>query len=165
MSRLVFGPENFSATRYSIVRSGTPLGKINCSRREEATITIGKATYLAYGEGIIRSTFYLDATGGRIAIAEKPSVFRRRFTVYVGLKSYTLKAVSTNSRAFLLVEGGSRIGSIAPNGFFSRKFTADLPDDLAPEIQTFLIWLVIIDQKRDGFGIPIKFPTRRVARL
>src|SRR5215469_3160417 len=164
MSRLDFGPENLSATRYNIVRGGTPLGKINCKIRKEATITIGQATYFALREGVIRSTFYLDATEGLVAIAEKPSVFRRRFIVHVGLKSYTLKAVTTNNRAFLVVEGESQIGSIAPKGFFSRKFTADLPDDLAPEIQMFLIWLVVIDQKRDGFGIPIKFRTRRVAR-
>ncbi len=94
----------------------------------------------------------------RLATAEKASVFRRIFKVQVGIKSYTLKAASLFnrvSRAFMLDEGEKQIGWIAPNGFFSRTFTADFPDDLPPEIQTFLIWLIIIDQRRDGFAFPI----------
>ncbi|HEY2534506.1 MAG TPA: hypothetical protein VGJ20_42445 [Xanthobacteraceae bacterium] len=159
MSRLEFGPENFFATVYNIVRSGTPLGKIECSSiREQATITIDRATYFASGEGIVRGTFHLEANCGRVATAEKPSVFRRLFIVQVGPKSYTLKAVSTFSRAFVLVEGESQIGFIAPNGFFSGKSAANLPDNLAPEIKTFLIWLVIIDRRRDGFGFRISLP-------
>jgi hypothetical protein len=159
MSRLEFGPENFSATRYSIVSGGTPIGQIACSSlREQATITIGRSTYLACGEGVIRASYYLEAIGSRIATAEKPSIFRRLFIVQVGIKSYALKAVSAFSRGFVLIEGASHIGSISSNGFFTRKSTADLPDDLTPEIKTFLIWLVIIDRQRDGFAFRISFP-------
>ena len=62
-----------------------------------------------------------------------------------GGNTYILKAASAFSGTFSLTESGEEIGSIAPpQGFFSLTITADLPDDVAPEVKAFLIWLVII---------------------
>jgi hypothetical protein len=63
--------------------------------------------------------FYLEIDGNRLASAEKPSAFRRLFTVQVGVKSYTLKAESAFGNAFVLTEHDREIGSIAPpRGFW-----------------------------------------------
>jgi hypothetical protein len=47
-----------------------------------------------------------------------------------------------------LTENAVPIGTIAPQGFFGRKAKAELPDELAPELKAFLIWLVILIWQR-----------------
>jgi hypothetical protein len=150
MSLLKCGPRSiFSPRNYCIVQNDRLLGDIDWRKTwgpwAHATITIGDASYTASSESLIVGAFYLEANGKRLASAEKPSAFRRLFTVKAGGKTYMLKAASAFSGAFLLTESEEEIGSIVPpHGFFSLAITADLPDDLALEVKAFLVWLVII---------------------
>ncbi len=150
MSLLEFGPTHFFNRRhYSITRNGAPVGEIDCAMlRERATITIGGARYTAAREGFMRGAFYLAAGGRSLASAEKPSVFQRLFTVRCRGRIYTLKPAAAFGRAYALTENEVAIGSIARQGFFGRKFDAELPDDLPLELKAFLIWLVIVLWRR-----------------
>jgi hypothetical protein len=150
MSVLEFGLKSFFRLRsYGISRDGAPVAEIDCSGMwERATITVGGAGYAAAREGKMSGAFYLEANGVRLASAEKPSAMHRLFTVQVGGRTLTLQAASAFGRAFVLTEHEAQIGSIAPLGWFTRKCKAELPDDLALEIQAFLIWLVIVLWRR-----------------
>ncbi|MGB6536318.1 MAG: hypothetical protein WBF58_10185 [Xanthobacteraceae bacterium] len=150
MSTLEFGLKSFFRPRiYAIARDGAPAGEIECARMwERATITIGGTSCSAAREARMSGAFYLEANGVRLANAEKSSAMHRLFTMQVGGRTLVLKAASTFGRTFVLTERETQIGSIAPLGWFTRKCRAELPDDLAPEVQAFLIWLFIILLRR-----------------
>ncbi len=150
MSLLEFFPKSFfSMRRFRIVRDGVPVGEIDGGRmREQATITIGGATYAAAREGLMSGAYYLEAGGKRLASAERPSVFSRRFTLQTGAKTYSFGAASAFGRSFALTENGVDVGTIARESFFSRRSMAKLPDDLGLEVKAFLIWLVILMWQR-----------------
>jgi hypothetical protein len=148
MSSLEFGPKSlFTMRNYDIVKSGAPVGEI-VGRRMGATITIGGKSYAAAREGVMSSAYYLEADGNRVARAERASGFKGGFTLQTGGRTYLLRTASALGRAFVLTENEIKVGSIARNGFFSRMSTAELPDNLALEVQAFLIWLVIVMWQR-----------------
>lgn len=150
MSVLEFGLRSFFRPRiYDIARGRVSVGLIECSRMwERATITIDGTSYAAARDGKVSGAFYLDANGSRPVTAEKPSMSGRLFTVRVGDRTLTLKAASMFGRSYVLTEQDAQIGAIAPQGWLARKWQAELPNDLAPEAQAFLIWLVIILWRR-----------------
>ena len=150
MTALQFGLKSFFRPRmYSIDRDGAQIGEIECSRLwEGATITLGGTSYTAARDGRMSGAFYIEKNGNRLASADKPSARKPLFTVRAGDRVFTLEKASTFARTFILTEGDRQVGSIAPIGWLGRKCKADLPDDLAPEIQAFVIWLAIIMQRR-----------------
>ena len=151
MSVLECGLKSFFRPRtYEVTRDDAPAGAIECSRLwERATITIDGAGYAAGREGKMSGAFYLETTNGiRVATAEKPSMSGRTFTIQVGDRTLTLKAASTFGRSFILTEHDVQIGVLAPRGWSARKWRAELPADLTPVVQAFLIWLVIILWRR-----------------
>lgn len=150
MSVLQFGLKSLFRPRvYSVARERLPVGEIVCAKRwESATITIEGKNYTAAREGKMSGALYLEANGNRLADADQSGIRNRLFTVRVGGRTLTLKTASMFARSFILTERDVRIGSIAPIGWFSGKCEAELPDDIAPEIQAFLIWLVIVMQRR-----------------
>lgn len=145
MSSLEFGPKGlFTMRNYAIVKSGAPVGEIVGHRMGGgATINIGGKSYEAAREGVMSSAYYLESGGNRIARAERTSAFKGSFTLQAGGRTYLLSRASAFGRAFALTENEVKVGSIARMGFFSRMSAAELPDDLALEVQAFLIWLVI----------------------
>ena len=150
MNILQFGLKSFFRPRtYGIDRQGAPVGEIAFAKRwEGATITIGGTSYTAAREGKMSGALYMEKNGNRLADADKPSARKPLFTVRVGGRTLTLKKASFFARTFALTEGDRQIGSIAPIGWVGRKCKAELPDDLALEIQAFVIWLAIIMQRR-----------------
>jgi hypothetical protein len=150
MTVLQFAPTGiFQMRHYRISRDGAAVGKIDCrSVREGAAITIGGATYTAAREGLISGAYYLEADGNRLASATVASALKGGFIVQAGGRTMTLARAYAFGRALALTENGTPIGKIAPQGFFRRKAKAELPEDLAPELQAFLIWLVILIWQR-----------------
>lgn len=150
MSVLEFAPTSlFQMRHYRIARDGVPIGQIDCrAMREGATITIGDATYSAAREGLMSRAYHLEANGTRLASAVPASALKGGFTVQAGGRTFTLTRASAFGRAFALTENGTPLGTIAPQGFFGRKAKAELPDELAPELKAFLIWLVILIWQR-----------------
>lgn len=152
MSVLEFAPTGlFKMRHYRITQAGVAMGEIDFrGMRQRAGITIGGATCTAAREGIMSGAYYLEANGTRVASAVNASAFKGGFIVQAGDRTITLTRASAFGRAYALTENGARIGTIAPQGFFSRKSKAELPDDLAPELQAFLIWLVILIWQRQA---------------
>lgn len=155
---LEFSPRNiFSPRNTRILQNDTLLGEIDWRKTwgpwAQATITIGGASYTALSDNSVAGTWYLEANNKRLASAEKPSAFRRLFTVNTSGKTYVLKAASVFSGAFLLTKSEKEIGSIAaPRGFFGPTITADLPDYLALEVKAFVIWLVLVASSHSSSG-------------
>jgi hypothetical protein len=150
VSKLEFGPKGFfNRRRYSVEHNGLPVAEIACTIiGAKATITIGGESYRAAREGVMSGAFYLEANGSRIASAEKPNLFHRLFAVRCGTRAFTLKSAAAFGRAYVLTENEAAIGTITRQGFFGRKFSPELPDDLTLEFKLFLIWLVIVLWRR-----------------
>jgi hypothetical protein len=119
------------------------------SWREKAILTVQSDQYSVHREGMMSGDFILQsAAGPELARAEKPSAFRRCFVIRHAGKSYTLRA--TSMRQFTLFDDSRKIGSISPDGFFTRRATVDLPDALPLPVRMFITWLSIILWKRDS---------------
>jgi len=119
------------------------------SWREKATLTVQSDEYSVYREGMMSGDFILQSVAGlEWARAEKPSAFRRCFVIRHAGNSYTLRA--TSMRQFTLFDDSREIGSISPDGFFTRRATVDLPDALPLPVRMFITWLAIILWKRDA---------------
>jgi len=119
------------------------------SWREKAILTVQGDQYSVYREGMMTGDFILQSVAGQeLARAEKPSAFRRCFVIRHAGSSYTLRA--TSMRQLTLFDGSREIGSISPDGFFTRRATVDLPDALPLPVRMFITWLAIILWKRDS---------------
>lgn len=118
--------------------------------REKGLLTVQGAEYPVYREGLMSGEFILESAGSTLARAWKPSAFRRSFEVECGGKQYRLHAPSVFGRIFVLLGGDSEIGSIAPDGMFTRRATVSLPEELPLPVRVFIIWLAVILWKRDA---------------
>jgi hypothetical protein len=142
----------FRPRLYTVTRDGAAMATIGFGRTyQNAEIVLGPSRCAAGSDGMRGGKFHLDCNGTRLATAER-SGFRRGLKVQTGSRTLTLKPRSIFGRGFIIVESDNPIGSIAPRGWFSSKCRADLPDDLAPEIQVFLIWLVLLIWWRMAFA-------------
>jgi hypothetical protein len=99
-------------------------------------------------EGLWSGSFLLQLDGRTLAEATKVSPFFRCFDVRVGERTLMLKAASVFTREFHLIANDTLVGSVAPDGFFSRQCTISFPDDLPRPVQVFLFWLVILMWRR-----------------
>jgi len=107
-------------------------------------------TYAVYREGILNGAFVLEADSSVVARAAKPSFFRREFVVDCGRKSYTFRTRSMFGRGFVLFDSSEEVGSITPEGTFTRRMRAEFPKDLALPVGVFLVWLVVILWRRNS---------------
>ena len=64
-------------------------------------------------------------------------------------RSYTLESRSAFRRAFVLLDGSRQIGSIEPTSAFTRGAMADLPETWPLPVRAFVIWLTMIQWRRD----------------
>jgi hypothetical protein len=150
MTAIEFSPDGFFNWRtYRLVQNETQVGEIDCGHLgEKATIIAGGTRYTAGRDRAMSGRFYMVTSGNLIASANKPSAFRNVFEVHAGPRTFTLKPASRWRRGFVLAENEVTLGPIAPQGFFSRRSRADLPDDLPLPTKAFLIWLVILIWRR-----------------
>jgi hypothetical protein len=118
--------------------------------REQGTLTVGGVDHRVYREGMLSGSFILEAAGSVVARAMKPSAFRRAFVIEHGGRRYVLQAASVLRRRMVLLEGDRTIGSLAPQGAFTRRADVDLPLDLPLAVRVFVIWLAVILWKRES---------------
>lgn len=136
---------------YIVTDGASPIAEIDVSWwREKGVLTVRGSTYDVYREGLISGAFLLESDGSILARAEKPSAFRRSFELECGKKFYMLRAASAFRRKFVLVDGDREVGEIGPDGVFTRRATADLPEDIPLPVKVFIIWLVVIMWKRES---------------
>ena len=143
-------PTHWYSWNVTVTDESRPVADIAMSWwRDKGTLTIGDTTYRLYREAPMSGAFVLEHAGSVLARAEKPSAFRREFVISHADREYTLRPESLFRRAFVLVHGSRQVGSVAPNGVFTRKAAADLPHDLPLPVRMFIVWLTMISWRRE----------------
>jgi hypothetical protein len=96
-----------------------------------------------------RSSYVLESAAGVLARAERPRRWSRELGIEHSGHFYTLRAKSPFRRQLLLLEGPTQIGSISPEGLFTRKAEVELPLALPLFLKVFIIWLAMALWKQD----------------
>lgn len=136
---------------FTVDRDGRRIAELDMSWwRERGELTIDGATYAIRRDGLISGDFHLTGADGRkVATASKPSMFRRRFEVVHGGRTWTLEPRSVWGRAMSVLVDGREAGAITPAGAWTRRASANLPEALPVPVQVFMVWLAVLLWKRD----------------
>jgi hypothetical protein len=127
-----------------------PVAEIMLSSwRERGAVSTGGLEYKVSRQGFT-GPFILAGQGVEVARAVKPSVFRHEFSISHGGAEYTLKRASVWRREYNLFLVEQKLGSVAPEAWFSRRAKVALPDDLAIVLKAFVAWLTLLMWKRDA---------------
>ena len=144
-------PKSWFSWDFAALEASQPVAEIDISWwREKGVLTVQGASYPVYREGLASGDFLLESAGSVLARAQKPSAFRRSFLVEHAGKQYTLRAKSAFRRAFILLDGSEEVGSVCPEGIFTRRSKVDLPESLPLPVKIFIVWLTVILWKRDS---------------
>jgi hypothetical protein len=115
---------------------------------EQAEVTVAGETYTLTRESVLEGTFAMRSGDQVVASARKPSAFVRAFEVELSGRRFELRAISVWGRAFGLFDGATLVGRIGPAAWLGRSAVIDLPDDVPPHAQVFLLWLVLVMWRR-----------------
>ena len=107
-------------------------------------------SYVLYRQGLVSGPYVAESDGKVVAEADKPSVFRRRFSVRFAGRKIEVRALSLFSRTFVVYEGLKRIGEIGTRHIFTRKARIDLPKNVPLDVQAFCFWLVVLMWRRQS---------------
>ena len=144
-------PTHWYSSDFTVRQASRSVADVDVSNWcEKGALTVEGVRYEVYREGWMTGAFVLERGGSIIAQAEKPSAFFRRFLVRYDGREYTLAPRSAFRRAFELLDGSRHIGSIEPTSAFTRKAVAHLPDDWPLPVRAFVIWLTMIQWRRDN---------------
>ncbi len=144
-------PKSWFSWNFRIMAGDRRVAEIETSlMSEKGRLSVEGMSYQAYREGMLHGAFVLDASGTVLARAEKPSALFRSFVLEHGGKSYTLAARKALKREFVLNDGESEIGTMAPAGAFTRRAVAELPEELPLPVQVFIVWLVLLMWRRES---------------
>jgi len=144
-------PRAWYSYTFDVASSGHTVAEIALSSwRERAALTVVGHGYKAYRERFFSGAFLLEADGGIVARAEKPSAFRREFVINHAGTRWTLRASSPLRRQFVLMSGELEVGSVRPESFLRRAATVTLPSALPLVVSIFIVWLVLLMWKRDA---------------
>ena len=99
-----------------------------------------------------RSSYVLESTAGVLARAEWPRRWRRELGIEHADHRYTLRAKSPFRGELLLLDGSTQIGSISPEGVFTRKAEVELPQKLPLFVKVFIIWLAMTIWKQEDYS-------------
>jgi hypothetical protein len=117
--------------------------------REGGRFTWAGTEYQIVREGFWFRDFLLAAEGQVLARATKISLFGRSFAVRLSDRDLELRA-SWFSRRFGLIAQDAVVGMVSPDGFFTRSWTAEFPEDLSVPVQVFLLSLAILMWRRQN---------------
>ena len=90
-----------------------------------------------------KSSYVLESAAGVLARAAQPRKWRRELFIEHSGRLYTLRAKSAFRRDLMLFEDSTQIGSVAPDGLFTRKAAVELPKEFPLFLQVFVIWLAM----------------------
>jgi len=96
-----------------------------------------------------KSSYILESAAGVLARTERPRRWRRELVIEHLGRRYTLRAKSAFRREFQLLDGPVKIGSISPEGLFTRRAAVELPRMFPLFLQVFIIWLVMMLWKQE----------------
>jgi hypothetical protein len=146
---LVTVPKSLWAWDFDVLDSGgLPVGEVRLgSWRERGSVTAAGVAYeIERQRGF--GAFIMTKEGVEVGRAVKPSALFRSFEIEHEGRLLTLKAWSSMRRAMALWEGGTTIGTIAPDGILTRRARIKLPDELPLALDLFLVWLTMLLWKR-----------------
>ena len=110
------------------------------SWKDKGELRIQGVTYTARRE---KGAYVVESAAGVLARAVQPRKWYRTFVVEHSGHQYTLRAKSAFRREFLLFDGSTQIGSLSPEGMFTRRAAVDLPQTLPLVMRVFVIWLTM----------------------
>lgn len=144
-------PKSFFSWDFNIFEGPREIAGIDMSWwREKGKLSIQDETYEVSREGLMSGVFTLASHKGVLARAEKPSAFVRSFDIESQGQLYHLRAASMFRREFLLFQSSEQVGSISPEGIFTRRASIDLPSELPLPVVVFITWLAVILWQRDS---------------
>jgi hypothetical protein len=144
-------PKRWFSWDFTVMEGSQAVAEIDISWwRERGMLTVQGVNYRVYREGRMSGEFILESADSVMARAEKPSAFHRSFTIDHEGRRYTLQAKTVFGRGFLLLEGDREIGSLSPEGIFTRRAIVDFPQALPLPVRVFIIWLAVILWKRES---------------
>jgi hypothetical protein len=108
--------------------------------RDKAELRIQDDLYTARRD---KSAYLLESATGVLARAEQPRKWRRELVIQHSGSLYMLRAKSAFRRDLVLFEGATQIGSISPDGTFTRKAAVELPQEFPLYLQIFVTWLAM----------------------
>ena len=147
---LQVAPTHWYSSDFTVRQASTPVVDIDMSWWcEKGVLTVEGVRHEVYREGWMSGAFLLERSGSIVARAEKPSAFFRKYLIHHNGREYTLAPRSAFRRGFVLLDGSRQIGSIEPTSALTRKATADLPDDWPLPVRAFVIWLTMIQWRRN----------------
>jgi hypothetical protein len=144
-------PKRWSSWDFTVQdESGHNLGDVALSSwRERGVVRCDGAEHHVFREGALRGAFVLDGAGESLR-ALKPSAFRNLFDIEFGQERYVLSPRSAFRQDRLLYHEGREMGSIVAEGPLSRRARIQLPDDLPLVLILFLLWLTLLQWKREA---------------
>jgi hypothetical protein len=146
-------PKQWFSWDFTVTEGSQAVADIDISWwREKGVLTVDGVDYRVYREGMMSGDFILESAGSVLARAQKPSAFYRSFEIASEGMRYTLRAESAFRRTFLLLDGDRKVGSVSPEGVFTRRAIVDLPPALPLALRVFVIWLAVILWKRASDG-------------
>ena len=149
MLRLI--PKHWFSWDFSVLDDRGIVAYIDISWwREKGVLTVQGASHPVFRERQMSGDFILESAGSILARARKPSAFRRCFNVEHGGRHYTVRAQSAFRRTFVVLDGDIGIGSITPDGIFTRRASIDLREDIPLAVRVFIVWLAVILWKRES---------------
>jgi hypothetical protein len=144
-------PKGWFSGDFYVLDGARQVAEMDLSKwREQGVLIVEGTPYQVYRERLMSGAFILETAGSVVVRAEKPSVFFRRFLIECQGRQFMLQAKSVFGREFTLFDGPSEIGSIAPEGIFTRRAEAHLPEELPLPLKAFILWLVLIIWKRES---------------
>ena len=142
-------PKKWFSWDFTVTEGARSVADIDISWwREQGVLTVQGVDHRVYRERMMSGDFILESGGSVLARAQKPSAFHRTFEIAHEGRRYTLRAESAFRRTFLLLDGERRVGSLSPEGIFTRRASVDLPPSLPLAMRVFVIWLAVILWKR-----------------
>jgi hypothetical protein len=164
------GRENIFLWNYQVVSDSTNIGHIHLNFfAPKAKLDINGKTYKVYRKpgqgirGIMTPGIYLLESDGIVVAQYHQTRHTRSFTlpgltmvsvegklIYAG-KELALKTQSFRQGLFSVVENSQEVGTLhVERAFLLRKLVADLPSNIALEIQVFLLWALLRAYKVAG---------------
>ena len=147
---LQVAPAHWLSSDFTLRQDAKPVADVQLNWWcEKGALTIDRTRYRMYREGWLSGAFLLEREGSVIARAERAGVFRRKYLVRYRDREYTLAPRFAFRRPFVLLDGSQEIGSITRTTVFTREAMADLPDAWPLPVRAFVIWLAMIQWRRD----------------
>ena len=144
-------PTNWFSSSIRIQQQNELVGEVQVSPwREKARLELQEGTYDLHREGFWSGDFLLEQDGKVLARATKSGVFQCNFEVDLPTRHVTLRKLSMWNRRFGLFDGEKQIGSVYPQGVFTKRSSIDLPADWPLSNRVFVFWLAFVIWKRES---------------